>query len=260
VSGGYYLCTQKLLQDQLEKDVQRYPPLLQGAVSLKSAIEYSCPGYKNCARGRIARPRCRLANEMRDCNYMRCKDEFEEAPMAITNYPYFFTERTYLKQFPPRKILICDECHTLESQVLKFIEVVVGEETLQDWAPRLKFVPTMPKIEEFCAWLEEKYLPILQSRLEAYDEENMATGDDKKLKDRMRLESQISKTVSAVAGIKDDPHNWVYWQERDKAEVCNRLQNHWMPHLTFQNCLQTQRPFVFTCQLIQGSGKCSVGA
>ena len=78
-----------------------------------------------------------------------------EFHLAITNYPYFFTERCYSQQFPSRKILICDECHTLENQLLKFAELIVGQHEIEHFMPTLKFVPELRTLDDFAQWVEE---------------------------------------------------------------------------------------------------------
>src|SRR2546430_6681989 len=56
--GAYMLCTQKMLQDQIETEIEQYPKHLKSAVSLKTASEYGCPEYQNCGTGMRNKPIC----------------------------------------------------------------------------------------------------------------------------------------------------------------------------------------------------------
>ena len=50
--GGYYLVTQKLLQDQITNDFKRFPAKFQDTgITLKSASEYQCPSHVDCGTG-----------------------------------------------------------------------------------------------------------------------------------------------------------------------------------------------------------------
>jgi Rad3-related DNA helicase len=66
-----------------------------------------------------------------NCKYRSQKALFQNVPLAVTNYPYFFTERTYVGEFKNRRVLIADECHTLEKQVLGFVEISINSEILE---------------------------------------------------------------------------------------------------------------------------------
>lgn len=208
--GGYYLCTQKLLQDQLEQDTGKYPKHLQSVISLKTSSEYPCPDFNDCGTGMRNKPPC---SQLRAqcCTYMQQRAMFSLAKLSVTNYPYFFTERTYQKQLRPRKLLIADECHTLENQILRFIELVVGPKEIENFAPVVKRVPTLARLADFVAWVISEYRPVLISRLDAYDKE----GDlpPERAKEMADLETQIGKVDKALEEIEANPKNWVYWQE-----------------------------------------------
>ncbi len=210
-AGGYYLCTQKLLQDQLSNDIDRYPPLLQSAASLKSSGEYDCPKYGDCSTGSKHNPCCSLIPG-KSCTYKRQVQKFLGSDLAITNYPYFFTERIYVGQFPPRKVLICDECHTLENQLLKFVELVIGPAEIEKYMPILKGVPELRTLIAFYDWLGQHYLPGLENYLESFDEQDM-TPQRARLFDE--LQAHCGKVKMAMDGMETEHENWVYWQEVD---------------------------------------------
>jgi Rad3-related DNA helicase len=209
LGGAYYLCTQKLLQDQLEQDITRYPPLLRSAVSLKTASEYECAQHGNCGAGLGHKPIC-AAFKAKCCTYSLQKRAFLNAEVGITNYPYFFTERTYAQTLGKRKLLIADECHSLEGQLFKFIELQIGQAELDQFTPTIQEVPVLPTLGDFQYWLDSKYLPVLKTYLDIFDNKKLTIQEAKKKKE---IENQVNKVNRAIEDFETFPENWVYWQE-----------------------------------------------
>lgn len=214
--GGYYLVTQKLLQDQLERDFAKYNERFKtmGACSLKSATEYICRTHGDCGSGLSNRKRVCPLIGMRACAYKNTRAKFLSSMMAVTNYPYIFTEHTAVGKFPKRKILILDECHTVERQILKFIEMSITEKTIQEWVPTIKTLPSLRDRENLFDFIETEYWPGLLKRHEVFefDEES----DSKYTREKLKLENHMGKVGQAVKLMKSDPDNWIYWQERDR--------------------------------------------
>jgi ATP-dependent DNA helicase DinG len=224
--GGYYLVTQKMLQDQLEADFPKFQRrFCNRAASIKSATEFICPQYGNCGLGskmKEKETRCakRLGNPP-NCPYIQQYIRFVEADAGVTNYPYFFTEHLYVDKLKPRNVLVADECHTLEKQITSFVEVCVNHEILTNWAPSLQPVRRMADIETFCNWLDNDYITVLASRL-AMLNVNMRNYSYKNRKineEFNKLDQHIARTKMAVQNMRDYPDEWVYWQEEVKGEL-----------------------------------------
>ena len=218
--GGYYLVTQKLLQDQLSDDFKNYTvedPVIR-CQSIKSASEYACQIHGNCAFGLDPRRRC-PAIKQKSCPYLRKRNAWVHATLSVTNYPYFFTERWMVGRLPPRRVLVLDECHTLERQILKFIEVSVTQENLRRWTPLLKRVPDFETVEDFADFLLKNYLPLLLKRLEVMDglEETSDSAKERKAaQEKLDLENHVARTQRGANLILNDPQNWVFWQEENR--------------------------------------------
>lgn len=214
-SGGYYLVTQKLLQDQLENDFRKFHPKFSvQAASIKSSAEYACPSHGTCMLGGQNKPICSLRKEDL-CAYKNAYSFFAGRPVAVTNYPYFMTERTYVQRLPKRRVVVLDECHTLERQILGFVDVTVGTTELSAWAPHLRPMPDLPELGDFTDWLDTEYLPVLDDRFNNLRDVALQTKDPKVAKEFQALEAHRSKVDNAVETILKDPHNWVYWREPD---------------------------------------------
>lgn len=219
--GGYYLVTQKLLQDQLEEDIAKFQPQFRRGCSLKSSIEYHCHQYGTCMAGMRMKQekRCRDAAN-NQCTYRLQKGMFKLMPLAVTNYPYFFTERTYVGEFANRRVLIADECHTIEKQVLGFVEVNINKEVLSEWTPHLRPVPRLKTIHDFTAWLLKSYMPVVKGRIEALNAQLENSPENFKIQEELnKVENHYNRNIAAIKSINEDDGNWVYWQEEEEGDL-----------------------------------------
>lgn len=216
---AYYLVTQKMLQDQLEGEFQVYrKPYRQVGKSLKTAAEYPCPSHGKCNMGLKARSphHCEMVREEL-CSYGRAKDAFIAAPVSVTNYPYFFTERTFVGQFQKRRVLLIDECHSIERQLLSFVELKMTPEILEDTAPSLLPLDHLPELDDFIDWLCDRYLPVLKRFLVAI----AANASQGKLTREQQVkydkyERLMAQVQASLGVIDEDRSNWVYWQEENE--------------------------------------------
>lgn len=217
--GAYYLVTQKLLQDQLQEDMGKFKPEYRRGCTLKSSIEYKCTQYGTCMAGLRMKEgkKCRSAAQF-NCTYRNQKALFQHVPLAVTNYPYFFTERTYLGEFKNRRVLIADECHTLEKQVLGFVEININSEVLSEWTPHLRPVPRLRDIYAFADWLEQKYQPVIAMRIDGLQAQLENSPENFKIQDELnKTENHYNRNKAAIASIDENADNWVYWQEQKEG-------------------------------------------
>jgi len=224
--GGYYLVTQKMLQDQLEHDFPRWKPRFRvSGGSLKSSSEYPCPRYLTCMAGGMAsqdQKGNKCAHRVdKSCPYVLAKARFNMANVAVTNYPYLFTEHMYVGEMAPRNLLVADECHTLEKQITGFIEILVNKETLDAWAPGCRPVPPMRYSEDLVDWLRAKYLTMCKERLDMLLENLTSCGySNKKMQDEFnRLKNHVGRISYAVDDLEKRPDDWVFWQESIDGEL-----------------------------------------
>lgn len=218
-SGGYYLVTQKLLQDQLANDFKHYvvPDPLRRCQSLKSSSEYTCMNHGNCAFGISRKNKCPKIKQGL-CTYIRQRNMWVNATMSVTNYPYLFTEHSSVGKLNPRKILVLDECHTLERQILRFVEVSVTDETLHKWAPMIKRVPEFESLHEFAGFLIDEYLPKVCTRMETLQNwEQVAGPEEQKIsQELLEIENHYGRTARGAKLMLDDPENWVFYTEQNR--------------------------------------------
>ena len=169
--GAYTLTTQKVLQKQYMND---FGPPKGGMLSIQSATNFQCNFYpkNNCAesinllrgekKGTPFWSQCVF-----NCCYKEAKKAFIASPESITNFSYFLAETMYGKQLKPRQLLVIDECHNIESELGKFVEVTIHEkftkETLKvDW-------PAVTTQAGIIKWIRGMYLPRLEAHITHLD-------------------------------------------------------------------------------------------
>jgi ATP-dependent DNA helicase DinG len=213
-NASYFLTTQKILQDQYEKDFFE-----KGLESIYSSSNYKCQRKKGntCAdtqteikAGDTQNESCKF-----DCVYKIKKAAFINAEFGITNFSYFLTEINYSKKLPKRKVIIIDEAHNLENELSRFIEISVStffaERVLKLNLPNIDDLNTQLRIFN---WIETTYFPALKSRKEFMEKQinNMGLGD--KLQEHLSLLKQVDMMKSHYGKIEKflsiyNKENWV---------------------------------------------------
>ena len=225
-TGAYVLTTQKVLQQQYVDDfgqgTGRGKNLLR---SIKSASNYTCGFYADQSCGESRRVLHQLKEQLigtefhkkctNNCRYANEKRAFIESPIGITNFSYFLAETMYAKKLLPRATLVVDECHNIETELSKFIEVTLSEKFARDV---LKCKP--PKTTDqrtVFDWITKVYKKKLVSYLKnleklmgsSYVGLVSANIDNKKEHARQyeMLDKHLCKVNRFIATYSDD--NWV---------------------------------------------------
>ena len=159
-SGDAYLLTsQKLLQDQYERDFGTELALVKGRDN------YACERYHG-APVPTSRGMCRrVRGPVCGCPYMRAKQAALNAPIFCTNTAYFATLRHWhAEQLRRRRLLIVDEAHNLEGQLVGVFTTRFSHDEMRAW-----FGGPLPRLA-----LADDYRPVLTghvARLEMVLEE-----------------------------------------------------------------------------------------
>ncbi len=164
-NGAIFTTTQKLLQDQYERDFANL-----GMRSIKSASNYQCQ-YKRFNKCSDSLTELKLEEKGTkfwntctfNCVYRSAKQSFMDAPMSVTNFPYLLTESNYNGKIKPRKLLVIDEAHNVETELSKFIEIAVTERFAKSV---LKLdMPEIGTHHQALDWIQTVYFPKLTSHL-----------------------------------------------------------------------------------------------
>jgi ATP-dependent DNA helicase DinG len=152
-SGDAYLLTsQKVLQDQYEREFGDQLQLVKGRDN------YPCERYTDrvvpTSLGMCRRPRGPVCQ----CPYARAKAAALAGPVFCTNTWYFATlRRWHAEQLRRRRLLIIDEAHNLERQLVNVYTVRFTTAEMKDWfgAP-LPHLPTADDYREILAGHAER--------------------------------------------------------------------------------------------------------
>lgn len=215
-NGAYFLTTQKILQDQYEKDFSK-----NGLTSLYSSSNYTC-GIDNVSTCKDIQTGLRsnsLPKKYESCGYNCCykskKKEFVEGSLGVTNFSYFLTEKNYSGKLPNKKVLIIDEAHNLESELSRFIEISVSG-YFSDKILKLKVPKDVNTQFKAFKWIKDFYYPKVITRLEFIKNQLDKFGlNTQKLEEFKKITNQVEMLSSHEKKIKQfidlyDKDNWVF--------------------------------------------------
>ncbi|HET7340389.1 MAG TPA: helicase C-terminal domain-containing protein [Methylomirabilota bacterium] len=151
-SGDAYLLTsQKLLQDQYEREFGGELALVKGRDN------YVCERYPGAAVP-TSRGMCRRARGPAcACPYVRAKQAAVNAPIFCTNTAYFATLRHWhAEHLRRRRLLVIDEAHNLESQLVGVFTARFSHDEMREW-----FGAPLPRLAA-----ADDYRPVLAEQVE----------------------------------------------------------------------------------------------
>lgn len=156
VNGGgssTILTPQKILQKQYEDSFEEHQ-----IGSMYGKANYECkPKRTNCDIGDTIKPKCP------QCPY---RDNFNSAknkPNVVLNYKIALLFSLIGVEFiQNRRLMVFDECHTLEHHLTEFLAVTVSERMCKRYGVFWKQVKTLPEALYF---LTEKYIPALGDKI-----------------------------------------------------------------------------------------------
>lgn len=169
-SGAYILTTQKILQDQYERDFGTC------VRSIKSATSYGCTAMAaSCSEAKklfsiMSEPGQQPLQPCRDtCTYRLAKDAFIRSEIGITNFSFFMNDAMHAHDIKKRALMVIDECHNLEGALCSLVELQLSSRTLR----RLLGV-SLPRIDSASAlasWLRHTCWPALKDSLDLLKEQ-----------------------------------------------------------------------------------------
>jgi Rad3-related DNA helicase len=162
--GAYILSPQKTLTAQYMKDFE-----INGLLELKGKANYWCTTHDtDCDSAAIINNASKEGDNRSccmDCPYKIAKKRFIDNPIGVTNFAFFLNETQYAGQLKNRKMLILDEGHNTESQVLGFADTVISRYKTEELG--LGRIPTFKPGENLkCKkWLSETFIPTAQQHM-----------------------------------------------------------------------------------------------
>lgn len=214
--GTYFLTTQKILQEQYNKDFKS-----KGLKSLSSSSNYVCDVDKkaSCKEIQTALKSGSLQKKYDCCGY-KCKykikkKEFIENVLGITNFSYFLTEKNYSQKLPNKKVLVIDEAHNLESELTRFIEISISEYFAKKIL-KINIPKNLNTQHKVYLWIKNEYLECVNNKLNNINNQLSKLGitskkleEFKKITNHIELLSSHSKKITEFIKLYEKD-NWVF--------------------------------------------------
>lgn len=217
---SYYITANKSLQDQLCSDFGEQGKRARLLVDLKGRNAYEClhnpdprvntalsiqkwniTAPHSCADGH-----CRLKDKSfyptcinnKSCPYYEQVQKAQTSPICLMNFSSFLYQTAFTKRFSSRQLMVIDEGHNIEPQLMNFVSLSVSD---ADFTIPL---PEYNTPEQYAVWLvDNKIIDDLTKKLyEARDDEDARRTEE--------LESQINKMNGFIKEMSEDDHGqWI---------------------------------------------------
>lgn len=193
-SGGYFLTTQKILQEQYIKD---FGGAKGDMCSIKSASNYLCKRAKGQSCGEIKRfikahkGNAELSKCHVNCRYTDAKNQFMQSHLGVTNYAWFLNVAKYTEDLNnPRQILVLDEAHNIEEEISGFVDIQIDETMCDKVELRL---PTFANREQAIKWIEDVFEPRITAKVSELEEEMGYSPDASIVKEHEFMDKYMCK-------------------------------------------------------------------
>jgi Rad3-related DNA helicase len=161
--GAHITTTQIILQRQYMRDFES-----QGLREIKGKSNYMCcsfdgGGVVDCGTAQTLHSE---EEQCGTCTYKLARQEYLDAPIGVTNFAYFTTIRKSGREeaMPSRQILIVDEAHNTEAELIGFGEIDITQSRLDTLEiPKIltirKDLDVKDKLDAAKVWLADVVLP-----------------------------------------------------------------------------------------------------
>ncbi len=220
---SYYITIQKFLQDQLSKDFGEQGKHGSFMVDLKGRNAYECTYELNkslntaatiakwksrkhdCAeghcrlKGKSKYDECISGTGQKLCPYFVQRSAAMASPVALMNFSSFLFQTRFTEGFDKRELLIIDEGHNIEGQLMDFVSLTLSSSDLD-----IK-LPIFDTPEEYAQWLqaEQVYDQMMLKKRMAEEEKNPKKADE--------YEGTARKVQEFITEMSKEDHSpWVF--------------------------------------------------
>ncbi len=122
--SAFVLTGQKVLQDQYQRDFVDLAVLKGRGTYPCEVVPHASAAFAPCLMGHVF-PACDT------CAYYRARDEALAAPVALMNYAAFLHQVNDAGGFGPRELLVLDEAHGVEAQLMQYLHARLSDAQLE---------------------------------------------------------------------------------------------------------------------------------
>jgi len=223
--GAYLLSPQKTLTAQYMADFAD-----MGLKELKGKSNYLCQNFTDSETGLPMN--CEDAEDVFEddhnidscTGYKPAKRAFMDSPLGVTNFAYWLNEQTHAGQLPQRNMLILDEGHNAENQILGFTDTVIDQRRCDEYSVA-GGLPTFSAgyNEDVANWLTNEFIPAQQTwQRDIKSQLSVARDtDDKpltvKLIRKLRASSRFMERINLFMN-QEDKRDWLAWSDWDEKK------------------------------------------
>jgi Rad3-related DNA helicase len=224
--GAYYCSPQKSLTAQAMRDFKN-----QGLVELMGRSNYTC-GYHFSEEEGGGEMSCEETDffypdhaEPGGCHgYKTAKKIFCDTPLGITNFAYYLAESNFIGQLKNRKMLILDECHGTEEQILGLANIEITRWRCEEVGLNFMDVPYIKAdaigMGEALDWLNETFKPHAIKRIQDLSieaEEKRDAGMKKEASKLMKKKGGLERFLQSLDLFlkSEDRKDWMVWSESE---------------------------------------------
>lgn len=202
VGDSYILTPQKILQHQYEQSFKN-----DRLVSLYGKSNYNCHHHKtSCETGNML-----SKGSCSNCPWMTKRSQAIAAPNVVLNYKLALLYFAKAEFFRKRKLIVCDEAHTLEQHLVDFDAPIIKRELAISLAVEWIKPKDMNHAQE---WLIDDFLPGLLQRIDQLRPEIEAIKENgspskrevQKIQDYTRL-IELFDELSTIAALSAEALN-----------------------------------------------------
>jgi ATP-dependent DNA helicase DinG len=236
--GGTILTTQRILQAQYMRD---FAPI--GLRNLESKSNYTCHFNQNENCGDAVdmmrllgksdserkynsmwRKECAGGNES-NCDYVKARMAYLTSPLSITSFAYFLNAR---KMNPKKQVLVIDEAHNIEQQLMMFVETRIDKSFCENFL-NLQWACDDDAIHEetpkaaasrdtFMQWVKDIYVPLVKEKAKEANakKKKLEEMDLNNLAEAKEIIAACNKIIDASLQIasfyeeyEKNPDNWI---------------------------------------------------
>jgi Rad3-related DNA helicase len=232
-AGAYILSPQKSLTAQYMNDFGK-----MGLVELKGRSNYECTEFVDednkpvdCEIGGML---CKEKGEDGEgggcsfCPYKEAKLAFTRSAASVTNFAYYLNETYHAGQLLPRRMLVLDEGHNLEQQILSLADIVVTrfrcDEVGVNFFTMAELKVKPGQTEKGATWVRDTYKAAASALIMKWEADLREFKEDhdtasaaklgKKLNGIKRFVGMIDLFLNSVV---NNPKDWIVYTDDTKG-------------------------------------------
>lgn len=223
--GSYILTPQKTLAQQYMNDFES-----MGLSELKGRNNYRCDRWSNelgedidCETGADLNETSGMGERCENCPYRAAKEAFISNPIGTTNFSYYLHETNHAHQLPDRNVLILDEGHNTEDQILGLTDTCIRQKDCDKYGAGKLPIFDAGDNGAVLRWLDNVLVGAASRYGYGLDKEIKEARDDERVT-AIRKKKSLERFLQRINMFRNsaDPGEWFAWSDWQVNERTGR--------------------------------------